>query len=213
MRRLRIFCAAIIIMAAGCGDPYQEGLDLLAHGEFEKAAQYFLEQTKKHPDDPRAFNELGYSYVRLKMYDKASEAYNTAIKLKPDYLEAHLNLGTMHLYKMDPQNAYYELTKAIRIDPNCEACRVNLAWTYIVMNRFDQAKEQIDKAAAIAGSDKKYAKVAEAIRQGKEKFDKEVEEARKKAEKKEAQQPSSPEPLKLITVPAIGSTVKPGGTE
>jgi Flp pilus assembly protein TadD len=209
---LSIVCAAIVIMAAGCGDPYREGMDMLAHGEFEKAARYFLDQTKKHPDDPRAFNELGYSYVRLKMYDQASDAYNVAIKLKPDYLEAHLNLGTMHLYKMDPQNAYFELTKAIRIDPNCEACRVNLAWTYINMNRFDQALEQINKANEIVGNDKKYAYLEETIRKGKEKFDKEVEENKKKAEQGNTQPPSSLDAVKLLSIPGVGATVKPGAT-
>lgn len=202
IKKMACLCLAAAFLAAGCGDPYQKGLDFLARGEFEKAAQFFLQQTRLHPDDPRAYNELGFAYVRLKMYDQAGPAYATAIKLKPDYVDAYLNLGTMFLYKLDPDNAALNLNKAIQLDPNCEACRVNLAWTYINMNRFDQAKEQIDKAAEIAGSENKYANIVAEIQRGKERFDMIRERSKEELEKKKAEQPAGEPPA-----------LKPGGTE
>lgn len=205
MRPIKMFCLLTLFLAAGCGDPYAQGMDLLQKGDYEKAAQFFLAQTKKHPDDPRAFNELGFAYARLKMYPEAGQSYMKALELNPDYFEARLNVGTLQLLKFEYDTAEAHLKKAIELNPSCEPCYVNLAWTYFQMDRYDEALQAINKAVELSGGRNQYPEVIEPIKKRKAEWDKKAEEIRKKRELEEAKQNQTPIP----PAPEPGGTAEP----
>jgi len=58
--------------------------------EFKKALE-------KDPENARIHNNLGMSYMKLKEYDKAVAEFNTALKIRPNFSKARLQLSTIGL--------------------------------------------------------------------------------------------------------------------
>jgi Flp pilus assembly protein TadD len=156
-------------------------MKLIEQGDYENAAHYFHAQMKKHPDDPRAYHQLGFCYARLELYREAGLMYLKALQLKPDYFEAELNLGTVRLLEHDLDAAAEHLNKAVALKPDCEKCHVNLAWVYYRMNRFDQASQHIGKAAELSGGEREYLDVIEIFKERRKQFEAAVERNRAQA--------------------------------
>lgn len=176
----------ILIALVGC-DPYREGKQLLAKGEYEKAAEYFLAQSKVKPNDPRVHHELGFAYTRLDMDGDAVKEYLKALQLKPDYFEAHLNLGSVLLKVEDLEGAAAQLHRAIELKPDSEVAHANLAHTYFYMNQLDRAKQEIQRAIELSGGKHPYAELSKMIEEQK-KF------AAKAAKTKAKQKPETDAP-------------------
>lgn len=66
----------------------EAGKDELAQRTFAQAAERFLAATQATPDDPEAWNQLGYSRRRSGDLRGALQAYTTALDLRPGYAEA-----------------------------------------------------------------------------------------------------------------------------
>lgn len=65
-----------------------EGQEEVARRAFEAAAAHFLQATEKTPDDPEAWNQLGYSRRKAGDFRGSLSAYSTALGLRPGYAEA-----------------------------------------------------------------------------------------------------------------------------
>lgn len=50
---------------------------------------------KEHPDFPDILDLLAVIYTHMGLYEKAKDAIQKAIQIKPDYLESQFNLGTV----------------------------------------------------------------------------------------------------------------------
>jgi tetratricopeptide (TPR) repeat protein len=74
-----------------------------------------------NPEDPDLFLEIGNGYFgHGKTYDirKAEKAYVRAIELRPDFLEAHYQLGRIHFIDGRFESALAEIGEALRLDPD-----------------------------------------------------------------------------------------------
>ena len=60
-----------------------------AQREMEQAAKRFAEAVEYKPDFPDALNNLGYSLRITGRYEEALMNYSQAIKLNPDFMQAH----------------------------------------------------------------------------------------------------------------------------
>jgi tetratricopeptide (TPR) repeat protein len=61
---------------------------------------------------------LGNAYQFKGLLDMAIEQYQTALRLKPDYVEAHNNLGVIYTRKGLKREAIREFEEALEIRPN-----------------------------------------------------------------------------------------------
>ena len=52
--------------------------------------------------------------------------YSAALKIKPDFAEAHYNLGSALLGQGSVEEAIYHYREALRIEPNHKKARENL---------------------------------------------------------------------------------------
>ncbi len=79
------------------------------------------------------------SLEKSSMYKEAAEAYKQALKLKPDYVDAYLNLG-LDYYRLgrysDAVDAY---RNALKINPKDHAAYAKLAATYILLGEYPLA--------------------------------------------------------------------------
>ncbi len=65
-------------------------------GKFDEALKFANDMVVKNPNDSFMQYVKGYLCQNLKKYDDAITAYKAAIAAKPDYAEAHSNLGLVY---------------------------------------------------------------------------------------------------------------------
>src|SRR5215831_17845851 len=101
----------VFLLAAGCAFPQSDkpaltpetrGDIYMARKMYREAIETFREGS---PKDPVLLNKIGIAYHQLMQLDLALKSYNQAIKLKPDYVEALNNMGTIYYAKKNPRRA------------------------------------------------------------------------------------------------------------
>ncbi|HVZ17981.1 MAG TPA: tetratricopeptide repeat protein, partial [Terriglobales bacterium] len=81
--------------------------------------------------------------------DEAISQFQRAIKLRPDYAEAHFELAHAYLQKGDTEKVRAELKRVLELDPKSEAARYNLGLSYLYTNELTQAREVFSQMIAI----------------------------------------------------------------
>lgn len=69
------------------------GRTKIAEGKFDEAIQSLTEAIQIDPSSDLAYNSRGYAYLRSLRYQEARDDFTTALRLNPNYANAHLNLG------------------------------------------------------------------------------------------------------------------------
>ena len=67
------------------------GRDLIAKGEYEKAAAALAEAVALDPGMAQAWNALGFAKMLLRRYDEALADFDRALKIDPGYANAQQN--------------------------------------------------------------------------------------------------------------------------
>src|SRR5262249_39984556 len=70
------------------------------------------------PKDPVLLNKTGIAYHQLAQLNLARKSYEQALKVKPDYVEALNNLGTVYYSQKSYRRAISWYTKAIKLAPH-----------------------------------------------------------------------------------------------
>ena len=92
---------------------------------------------------------LGTAYGELGKYEEAIESYKQAIRINPDFRDAHYNLGTAYgeLGKYDEAIKSYK--QAIRIDPDDAWTHHNLGLAYGKSGKYKEAIDAFKQAIRI----------------------------------------------------------------
>src|SRR6266404_1980222 len=72
---------------------YQQGLRSLQKGDLAAARAAFEKVVQLAPNAAEAHNSLGWVLLKTGHPDEAAAQLRTAVKLKPDFMEAHINLA------------------------------------------------------------------------------------------------------------------------
>jgi tetratricopeptide (TPR) repeat protein len=113
-RSLVLFAA----MAVGLG-----GLTIHRNKVYHSRLAIWTDTVAKQPDNARARNDLGNAYLALGRLPEATAEFQAALRIYPDYMDAHYNLGGI-LAKTPARwpEAISHLEAALQIDPdNAEA--------------------------------------------------------------------------------------------
>ncbi len=97
-----------------------------------------------------AYNNVGTSYMKLRMYKKAIPALLTAISVSPHLYWAHCNLGVSYFNDGQMDQAIDALTRAIRIDEGHPEAHLVLSYAYREKGLLDDAKRESAKAEALS---------------------------------------------------------------
>ena len=73
-------------------------------------------------------------YSNLGLHKEAIEAYKEAIRVDPDFLEAHFNLGISYGELNLNKEAVEAYKQVIRIDPDNANAHFNLGIEYLMLN-------------------------------------------------------------------------------
>lgn len=88
----------------------------LVHDRLNEALALLLESRKKNPLSPEVHNALGSAYDNLGQTGLAVEMFKTALKLRPDYLDAYTNLGVAYERANNYSEAELALNSALKVN-------------------------------------------------------------------------------------------------
>ena len=93
-----------------------------------------------YPDDYVSHYNLGNFHMDRQEYTQAITAFETAIKLRADYLPPYVNASLAYNTAGQNDKAETSLQAALSIDPNCIAANLNLAMLLAEQNRLGEAE-------------------------------------------------------------------------
>jgi tetratricopeptide (TPR) repeat protein len=96
-----------------------------------------------------AYNGLGVVYSDLGRLQESIEAYQQAIKIKPDYVDAYINLGNSYEKLGRYQEEIDVFRKAVKINPNYAMAYYNLGLAYGNIGRSQEAINAFKQAVKI----------------------------------------------------------------
>ncbi len=103
--------------------------------------EQIVEEEKK-VEDVVDQNNIGNSNVDTSKFEEAIEACKSAIKMKPDYVEAYYKLGSMYTELGLYDEAIEAYEKYIRINSGNAEVYYNLGVTYLMIDDLDAAMEK-----------------------------------------------------------------------
>jgi len=119
--------------------PENRGDIYMARKMYREAIEAFREGPAK---DPILLNKTGIAYHQMLQLDNARKSYELALKVKPNYLEAINNLGTIYYAKKSYRRAISYYNRALRIAPEevrSASIYMNLGTALFARKRYDDA--------------------------------------------------------------------------
>ena len=124
----------------------QRGDIFMARKMYREAIDTFREGPLS---DPVLWNKEGIAYHQLLQLDQAKKSYEHAIKLKPDYIEALNNLGTVYYATRSFRRAISWYDKALKIapdQPRSASIYMNLGTAWFARKKYDRATTAYQQA-------------------------------------------------------------------
>jgi tetratricopeptide (TPR) repeat protein len=129
-----------VLSAETRGDIY------MARKMYREAIESFREGS---PKDPVLLNKTGIAYHQMQQLDQARKSYEAAIKVKPDYVEAINNVGTVYYAKKSFRRAISWYSRALKLapgDPKSASIYMNLGTAQFARKQYDKATESYQSA-------------------------------------------------------------------
>ena len=126
----------------------ERGLAVVHTGQFDQGAadlRWFIE---RHPNDPTGHFELGMAELDVDQQQAMAEL-NKAVELKPDFAEARSTRGSLYYKLGQPETALPDLEFAAAKLPDDYVTLDRLGWTYVSLDRADDAVKFLRKAVAL----------------------------------------------------------------
>ncbi|MGB2938541.1 MAG: tetratricopeptide repeat protein, partial [Phycisphaerae bacterium] len=108
----------------------------------------------RDPENPFVWVTLAYLHSALGNHELAVEAYQAAIRLKPDFAEAYGGLGAVYIPMCRPAEAVEAFKTAIRLKPDYAEAYYGLGAAYLGLGkraealRACEALQRLDPAEA-----------------------------------------------------------------
>jgi len=118
----------------------------MARKMYREAIETFREGS---PKDPVLQNKIGIAYHQMVQLDTARKFDRQAIRLKPDYVEAINNLGTIYYGKKSYRRAITYYNRALRLIPEevrAASIYMNLGTALFARKRYDDATQAYQHA-------------------------------------------------------------------
>jgi len=95
---------------------YKKGMSDMSAIKLKQAITYQKDEKSMVP----LYSELGNTYLQLKRYKPAEIAFKNAIKINPDFINAHYGLAGAYLNQNKLEEALVELQKVIELAPDSQ---------------------------------------------------------------------------------------------
>jgi predicted Zn-dependent protease len=130
---------------------YQKGSAAAKKGDPKAAVESLSLAVAAYPSFAIALSELGTQYMLLRDMDKAGETFEALLKLKPNDVGAHLNLGIVAFNKKKFDDAESHLRKALELKSAGPTAHYYLGLTLISTRRLADAEKEFEAAVSNGG--------------------------------------------------------------
>ncbi|MEW6109635.1 MAG: tetratricopeptide repeat protein [Nitrospirota bacterium] len=137
------FQKVIELNMSDANDYYRIGLSYSIHGNHEKAIIFFDKALMMKPT-AEIYQSLGSSHNSLRQYEKAVEAYKEAIRLKPDFVEAHEGLGSAYSDLQLYEKAIEAYKKVLEFKPDDEIMEMAYESLALIYEKTGQDEKAIE---------------------------------------------------------------------
>jgi Flp pilus assembly protein TadD len=124
------------------------GTELFEAGKLTEAVAQFQQALEADPSHAGAYNNLGVAYERMGK-EEAQEQFEEAIRLRPDFAQAHFNLARILIQKRRDGRAAAELQHTIQIDPNHVGALNMLGTVLGRQQKFSEATSYLERAVRL----------------------------------------------------------------
>jgi protein O-GlcNAc transferase len=128
---------------------FQDGLRAHSAGSLPEAERYYREALASDSQHVGALHYLGALAQQVGQHPFAIDLIGLAVKLKPDYVEAHCNLANSLKAVGRRSEAAASYRRAIELQPNFAAAHCNLGILLLEMGDLDGSLASMKRAAAI----------------------------------------------------------------
>ena len=122
---------------------------LYKSGKYHEVIQQIKALNEIYPRVPFLFNLAGVCYKSVGELASSAKMFETAVNIKPDYFEAHKNLGLVFKNLGQVNESIDSLNMAISIKSDYFDAHYNLAIILKELGRHDQALKSYEKAISI----------------------------------------------------------------
>lgn len=91
-------------------------------GNCSTAVDSYTKSIKLNPKYPQSYNNRGYTYMRLRDFDKALPDFDKALELNPNYFNALKNRADTYSYFKDYEKARVDYETAIKLGGSNNLC-------------------------------------------------------------------------------------------
>jgi predicted TPR repeat methyltransferase len=120
------------------------GAILVKQGNLKESVDYFHKALEIDPHHPEALFNLGSTYFNMNDIDQALPYYLQALTYNPDP-DIFFNVGVIYMYKERHQDAIDYFSQAIAKDADYVEAHINLATTYLKIEKYEQAISHYQK--------------------------------------------------------------------
>jgi tetratricopeptide (TPR) repeat protein len=106
--------------------PLLHAQELIQTGQLDQAKNVINEQLLRDSSNVEAFNLLGIIFTNEKNYTEALDAFQQALKLKPNSTSTHNNLANLYVAQQKPDLAQKEFDRVLQIAPANREANYNL---------------------------------------------------------------------------------------
>jgi len=153
------FEAAAALFRSAIGGYYNVGVAYENLDRHQQAVDAYKQAIRTDPDVAQAHAALGKAYMRQggqyvfvqpnpdwtkgrPLFEQATECFKEAIRLQPDDVQLHADLGLMYSLLGRPREAVEVLTDAIRLKPDHAYAHFHLGGAYLDLGDRGQALEE-----------------------------------------------------------------------
>jgi len=123
--------------------------ELVSRGDWAHAFTMLDELHRDRPNDPEILALRGIVFRERGLFNDAESDLKAALKLAPDYADAHAALGILYDVQARPE-AEAEHREAVRLAPQNPAYLNNLGFSLFLRQRFKEAITSYESAARLA---------------------------------------------------------------
>lgn len=132
------------------GVAYRLGHCLIALGDFARAEQVLLRETRAYPDYANAHNTLGVALVNQRKNNDALNAFRAALRIDPGHAEANSNAGAVLRALGRPEDGLPYLQRAVAAQPGLADAHQNLGLILHALRRYEEAAASFRQVLALA---------------------------------------------------------------
>ncbi len=156
-RSILALCLSFAVVGA-CGNADQKESKKLANeavgvanqGRLSEAEELLEKATATYRDNANAWYNLGQIREQLKDYEKASEAYSEAARIKDDDAMYHYKLGKTYWLSNNASSAQSSLERAVQLNARLYNAQFHLGQVYDKQGKPKEAAEAWTAAASLA---------------------------------------------------------------